>query len=145
MIWGDKFFELMEKSEESAWNYATALRGCDIPSAGGMYDIKLFYTAPLRGRISKGLSQGETLIRCEAVRTERGLINLIEDLSQEVTKASRHYMFHVALGYKALGQEKISKAITKASWNGDSKDKYIWEVVWRVNNYVRKSLKGKGF
>jgi len=144
MIWKDKFFELLEEDTRLAWDYATALRGCDIPSAGNMYNLKLFYTAPLRGGLCNVLNQRDTLERCKFLKTEDGLINLINYLKRSIDRSTRHYMFHAIKGYDAIGQDEIGKAIRSTGWNDDDNTKYVWEVIWRVNNYVRKSLEVKG-
>ena len=139
MIWKDKFFELLEEDTRLAWDYVTALRGCDIPSLNNSIDIKLFYTAPLRGELCNALNQYDTLERCKVLKTETDLINLINDLKRGVDKASPHYIFHASRGYGAIEQSKISKAISKTRKRKD-KDKRMWEVIWRVNNYVRKGV-----
>jgi len=144
MIWKIKFFDLLEEDTRLAWDYATSLRGCDIPNEVNMYELKMFYTVPLRGRVCKGLSQWDTLERCKFLKTEEGLINLIKDLKRGVGRSSHHYMFHAIKGYDAIGQDEIGKAIRSAGWNNDDNTKYIWEVIWRVNNYVRKSWKEGG-
>jgi len=143
MIWKTKFFDLIEEDTRLAWDYATSLRGCDIASLNSI-DIKLFYTAPLRGRECEGLSQWDTLERCKVLKTEKGLINLIKDLKRGVGRSSHHYMFHAIKGYDAIGQDEIGKAIRSTGWNDDDNIKYIWEVIWRVNNYVRKSWREGG-
>ena len=143
MIWKDKFFELVKEDNRLAWDYATALRGCDISSLNSI-DIKLFYTVPLWGRVCKGLSQWDTLERCKFLKTETDLINLIEDLKRGVDRSSHHYLFHAMKGYVALDQYEIGNAIQSTGWNNDDNTRYIWEVIWRVNNYVRKSWKEGG-
>ena len=143
MIWKTKFFDLIEEDTRLAWDYATALRGCDIRSLNSI-DIKLFYTAPLRGRECEGLSQWDTLERCKFLKTDKGLIDLINDLKRGVGRTSRHYIIHSAKGYDAIGQNKIRRAILNGCYNDNDNTKYVWEVIWRVNNYVRKSWKKGG-
>jgi len=150
VIWEYEFFKLLKEDKRLAWDYATALRGCDISCSEilgsiGTYSIKLFYTAPLRSDLCNVLNQHDTFSRCKDLKTEKDLINLIKNLKGEVGRSSHHYLFHAMKGYNALGQYEIGNAIQSTGWNDDDNTKYVWEVIWRVNNYVRKSWKEGGF
>ena len=144
MIWEYKFFELLGEDKRLAWDYVTALRACDIPNLEVyITNIKLFCTAPIRGRMCNALDQQDTFSRCKHLRDETDLINLIKDLKYGISESSPHYKIHAAKGYEAIQQNKIGRAIKKTSCDNKVDDKYIWEIIWRVNNFVRKSLEVK--
>ena len=140
MNWKDTFLKLADGDRADAWDYVTALRGSDISPHNEVDIAKLFLTVSLRGVCSQAMDHHDIWDLLRSLNSSEDLVGLIKTLFGQLKVLPEHYIYHVKRGWAAIGEPAISMVIMGKLDRGTGKDCRTWELVWRVNNFIRRSI-----